>query len=542
MHRLSVSRPLALAALLISLGVALATLAGCTSQKRSAEAGGAEPGEKVVAAPSDRREAHKAAGRFLQAWVERDYEELFSLAHRRSGFYMAGDYEAFRGLAEATRDDEHNRNLTEGDVGLGSIIEDVPFRRAREALVSVYKRGAEKEIWSGEWPDFDAGQVAFFRHTVGDREAVLIVAKDDDGKWRSMSTLGWPDVDFFSNFGSFPPLVSVSPTGTEALIWQWRNASPTGLQRLGLLELASGVVTWLALPGLDKEDRIQWVSWAASVPALAAEVGNEDTRTLLFLDTSRGETEFRTLFTYTGPDVRGNATHVLTPELSPDATKVLFTTPADGATDVHLASTAGGEVEKIATVAGSADRPLNAWAPDGKTVYVGTTSVGRHERPRHVLYALRGLRNPEELCELPLAGPVALAVQPDGERILLVFNRLVDSKRAEQAFWLVSCDGSESTELFALSPFPIGLSCQGAVSIPRWSPDGTRFLYHAALSYRIRTLDDGHDQEIGDYGRADCLPGTRYLLVQDRAHERGLLKKVDMTGKVIEEIRISPDW
>jgi hypothetical protein len=344
--------------------------------------------------------------------------------------------------------------------------------------------------------------------------------------------------------------VSTSPTGSEALVWQAADQSPTGSERLGILGVGDGSVRWLTLPGQGEGRRVYWVSWAISVPTLAAEVGDARARTVLRLDVSRPESSFLPIHTYTSQGARLSHKSILAPVPSPDGKRILFLLPADGSTEVCIASAGGGRVRKIASLAGSPTTALAAWAPDGRTVYVGAKDTTAHDPARHVIYALRGLKNPERLCGFHSnVGTAAMSVQPSGEWILLVFYQRPPKGALRRVFWLVKADGSEMEEMPPVSTGPVGLPCEAGISIPRWHPDGNRLLYHDSELDEpsrdvlwIKHFSESLVEGVGEYRRADWLLGTPFLLAQDPPDKGGSLKTVNVTGEVVGTFPYHPSW
>ena len=139
------------------------------------------------------------------------------------------------------------------------------------------------------------------------------------------------------------------------------------------------------------------------------------------------------------------------PSLSPDLTRIAFSSNRAGSYDLYLMDAAGGELRRLTTDPGNEGEPT--WTPDGSTIIYTATPKG--EQPQ--LYAIRPDGKPQPLTSRP-GGNQSAAVSPDGRTLAFVSTR-----DGNQEIYLMPVEGG--------TPRRVTRTDQRESS-PRFLPDG----------------------------------------------------------------------
>ncbi|MER6300192.1 PDZ domain-containing protein [Kitasatospora sp. NPDC001539] len=229
------------------------------------------------------------------------------------------------------------------------------------------------------------------------------------------------------------------------------------------------------------------------------------------------------------------------PRFSPDGRHIAFSSPRDGAPEVHVVPVDGGPSRRL-THWGSHQTRVQGWTADGRPI--ATTSAGAASARHTWAYAVP-LDGGEPL-RLPY-GPVGgLAFEPDGDRVLLV---TVNNR--EPAWWKRYRGGRAGKLWLGRDEFTrVHEELDGQLDSPLWVPgsggqDGRiAFLSdHEGVGELWSSRPDGSDlrRHTGDpdgfYARNASTDGTR--VVFHRAGDLWLLDDLDGTEPRRLDIRLA---
>jgi Tol biopolymer transport system component len=163
------------------------------------------------------------------------------------------------------------------------------------------------------------------------------------------------------------------------------------------------------------------------------------------------------------------------PQVSPDGTKIVYTTLLD---NMYVVSRADGTVLKKFEATGAAagwHRPT--WTPDGRIVAGGDfTNKG--------IYISDAALTTMTRIDPMLSDPKDPAVSPDGKKVVLVLN---------DRLHVMNIDGSGMKRID---------QSDDKDTQPSWSPDGTKVVYRASGTIKIMSAEGGPSSDLLDLSPA----------------------------------------
>ena len=209
------------------------------------------------------------------------------------------------------------------------------------------------------------------------------------------------------------------PLGEPAEL-TWASSTPEVLQVSG-----SGVIDGLR-PGRAAVTAA--APWGKSVAAEVFVVAD------LFLSSNRGGNpgiyQLRSTVSDTLHPVLADGFANIQPALSPDRTRIAFSSNREGSYDLFLMDADGGNLRRLTTDPGAEGEP--AWTPDGtRLIYTSTASGGRPQ-----LYELRPDGRPARAITAEPGGNHSPAVSTDGKSIAFISTR-----DGNQEVYLMPVDG-----------------------------------------------------------------------------------------------------
>ncbi len=264
-----------------------------------------------------------------------------------------------------------------------------------------------------------------------------------------------------------------------------------------------------------------------------------------------------------------NGASNISPQWSPDGSKVLYISDKTGNEDVWVVDSAGGEPRDV--TAWPTDEGAAAWSPDGDSVYV----VSNREAtpfgdlwevpagggaPRRVtrngtvteflvnrtsgdvlVRALGGNEGQFSLSRVLPGGK--LQTLWDRSTVLSIRDKWFTPSGDSVAFLVQAAGGSLRTMLVATrggEARPILDENQG---VGGWSPDGARLVYWAPLTFSdlyVKSLADGKTERLTntpeDEGDVSWLPDGRSILF-NRSSQQQRIATVDVGGLMARERR-----
>src|ERR1041384_3420753 len=142
------------------------------------------------------------------------------------------------------------------------------------------------------------------------------------------------------------------------------------------------------------------------------------------------------------------------PAVSPDGSKIAFTSDRDGTTDLYVMSADGSHVERLTQNAERESAPV--WSADGKSIRFFTTGV---DSSRFYAIDLKS-RAVTQTGQVPGRG---VRITADGRRVLYALGSWTKVQLMES-----DPNGANVRQLSDGS---------GVIWSPRWSPDGKRIAY-----------------------------------------------------------------
>ncbi len=176
----------------------------------------------------------------------------------------------------------------------------------------------------------------------------------------------------------------------------------------------------------------------------------------LFLSSNRGGGfgiyQIRSAVTDTMQPVLSDSFGNIQPALSPDRTRIVFSSNRAGSYDLYLMDVDGGNLRRLTTDPGTEGEPV--WMPDGSRVIYAATPKGGQPQ----IYALGADGKPAQaLTALPGANQ-SPAISADGKTLAYVSTR-----DGNQEIYLMSVGGSDPRRV---------TQTEGRESLPRFLPNG----------------------------------------------------------------------
>jgi Tol biopolymer transport system component len=154
------------------------------------------------------------------------------------------------------------------------------------------------------------------------------------------------------------------------------------------------------------------------------------------------------------------------PKVSPDGTKLVFTSDRTGSYDLYVMNPDGSDLRNLTS--NSAHEAAPAWSPDGRRIVFGVQTVPLRESDIWVMSADGG--EPINLTQSP-GFDARPAFSPDGARIAFTSNRGAGFLY-NYDIWVMNADGGNPRRLTDYAEFDAD---------PAWSPDGKRIAFTRAM-------------------------------------------------------------
>lgn len=234
---------------------------------------------------------------------------------------------------------------------------------------------------------------------------------------------------------------SGNPTGTPSDL-TWTSSAPEVLQVSG-----GGVIDGLRPGSATVTAAAPWGKSAAAEVFVTAD---------LFLSSNRSGTpgiyQLRSAVTDTLRPVLTDRFASIQPALSPDRTRVAFSSNREGSYDLYLMDADGSDLRRLTTDPGTEGEP--AWTPDGnRLIYTATKPGGRPQ-----LHVLRPDGRPPQALTTEPGGNQSPAVSADGRSVAFVSTR-----DGNQEVYVMPVDGGEARRVTRTG---------GRESHPRFLPNG----------------------------------------------------------------------
>ncbi|MFJ9517752.1 PDZ domain-containing protein [Kitasatospora sp. NPDC101801] len=195
------------------------------------------------------------------------------------------------------------------------------------------------------------------------------------------------------------------------------------------------------------------------------------------------------------------------PRFAPDGRHVAWTSTRDGAPEIHVAPTDGGQARRL-TYWGAPRTRLRGWTKDGRPVAVSSAGQATPRRSWAFAIPLDG-GEPTRLPYGPIGG---LAQEPDGDRTLLLAPLTT-----EPAYWKRYRGGTAGKLWIGEHEFErVHAGLDGNIDSPLWVGGRIAFLSdHEGVGQLYSSLPDGTDlrrHSDGEfYARNATTDGTRIV-------------------------------
>lgn len=139
-----------------------------------------------------------------------------------------------------------------------------------------------------------------------------------------------------------------------------------------------------------------------------------------------------------------------------------FAVERNGNVDLDIARSDGTKREALTT--GSAPEGLPVWSPDGSKVVFTTQADGEYD----VAVVNADGSNQRRLTRTPDQSETHASWSPDGSRIVFASSQDSEGSDPDLDLWVMNADGSGATQLTENADDEV---------FPAWSPDGSRIVY-----------------------------------------------------------------
>jgi uncharacterized protein YjdB len=216
-----------------------------------------------------------------------------------------------------------------------------------------------------------------------------------------------------------------APLGAPSEL-EWSSSAP------GVLQVSPGGIVDGLRPGRAMVTAS--APWGKTVSADVFVVAD------LFLASNRGGTvgiyQLRSTVADTLRPVLADGFRNIQPALSPDRTRIAFSSNRDGSYDLYLMDADGGSLRRLTTDAGNEGEPV--WTPDGtRIVYTATPKGGKPQ-----LFVLRPDGRPAQALTAEPGGNHSPAVSADGRSLAFVSTR-----DGNQEIYLMPVDGGPARRI-----------------------------------------------------------------------------------------------
>jgi Tol biopolymer transport system component/Tfp pilus assembly protein PilF len=161
------------------------------------------------------------------------------------------------------------------------------------------------------------------------------------------------------------------------------------------------------------------------------------------------------------------------PKVSPDGTKIVFTSDRDGPYELYVMNIDGSGLKRLTS--NSVQEAAPAWSPDGRSIAFDVVTTPLHEADTWVMSADGG--NRVNLTKSP-GYDGRPAFSPEGTRIAFASNRGA-SDLFNFDIWVMNADGSNPRRLTDYAEYEADVT---------WSPDGKRIAFTRAIEKKFDIL------------------------------------------------------
>lgn len=172
------------------------------------------------------------------------------------------------------------------------------------------------------------------------------------------------------------------------------------------------------------------------------------------------------------------------PRVSPDGTKIIFSSNRDGRDEIYVMNSEGGEPQRLTI--NSVEDAAPSWSPDGRKIVFDHIFVPGAESDIYIMDADGS--NQVNLTNAP-GYDTRASFSPDGRRIVFASNR----GSGEQSNFDIYVMNSDGSNIIRLTNNP------GFENDPVWSPDGSRIAFTRRTesgSFEIFVIDVDSKNEI----------------------------------------------
>lgn len=203
----------------------------------------------------------------------------------------------------------------------------------------------------------------------------------------------------------------------------------------------------------------------------------------------------------------------ITPDFSPDGSKIVFSSNRQGSWNLYLMPADGsGQLRQLTSSSGDETNP--SFSPDGKKVV-----YEKHIRENQTYLAILNIQTNETTILGPGQSPVWSPANPDNEenatnpnvnKILFVQKRTNPNGTSQSSLWITTPNGQRVSEVYRSNRF--------LASQPDWSPNG-RYIVFSSVDSKGLNGDQLAPEKSGDIWVINSDGSKLYQITDNPAPE-----------------------